>query len=227
MSVAGSGDGAVVDGDYSMSNRYDVSSNSEGTWQPGSDEKVLLNKPGIVDEEEMNLLELKLLDALYDKVFERVTEDQSITVDELGEWHRMWLGNVYAWAGQLRTVTMSKGGFPFAAVLQLPGLMQGFEQDFLARYTPCQGYSEVELVDAIARVHVELILIHPFREGNGRLARLLAEVMALQAGYDELDFSSWDADKEGYIRAIHAGMGGDYSPMEGLVRQALLRDESV
>jgi len=36
---------------------------------------------------------------------------------------------------------------------------------------------------ALAEVHAELILIHPFREGNGRLARLLALLMALQAGF--------------------------------------------
>ncbi len=192
-----------------MADRYDVSDNAEGTWQPGSNETVLLNSLGITGAEEMDLVELKLLEALYDKVFERVTDDQTISVDELCEWHRMWFGNVYSWAGKLRTVTMGKGGFPFAEVPQLPGLMEKFEQDFLACYTPCRGYSDAELIDAIAVVHIELILIHPCREGNGRLTRLLADVMALQAGFGELDFSAWDAEKERYLLAIHAGMGGD------------------
>lgn len=40
--------------------------------------------------------------------------------------------------------------------------------------------SEEQLIEAIAITHVELILIHPFREGNGRLSRLLADVMAVQ-----------------------------------------------
>ena len=44
---------------------------------------------------------------------------------------------------------------------------------------------------AIAETQVELIPIHPFREGNGRLARLLADVMAVQAGQDPLDYSAW------------------------------------
>lgn len=40
--------------------------------------------------------------------------------------------------------------------------------------------SEEQIIEAIAVTHVELILIHPFREGNGRLSRLLADVMAVQ-----------------------------------------------
>ena len=44
------------------------------------------------------------------------------------------------------------------------------------------------LVRALARTHAEFILIHPFREGNGRLARLLNTLMAFQAGLPGLDY---------------------------------------
>jgi len=47
-----------------------------------------------------------------------------------------------------------------------------------------------EVIKALAVVHTELVLIHPFRaEGNGRVARMLATLMALQAGLPPLDFS--------------------------------------
>ena len=80
--------------------------------------------------------------------------------------------------------------------------------------------SEDQLAEAIAVVHVELILIHPFREGNGRLSRLLASVMAAQAGRRQLDYTSWDERKADYFAAIQAGMT-DYEPMKDLVRRAL------
>ena len=70
----------------------------------------------------------------------------------------------------------------FAPAAQLPKLVKSFEKNHLKKYTPCDGMDFAHLAEAIAVVHVELILIHPFREGNGRLARLLADVMAVQGG---------------------------------------------
>jgi len=91
---------------------------------------------------------------------------------------------------------MGKDGFPFAAAAQIDRLMEDLNRDVLSRYTPCAGMSDGQLVEAIAVVHIELILIHPFREGNGRISRLLANVMALHAGKPELDFSFWDEYRE-------------------------------
>ena len=79
---------------------------------------------------------------------------------------------------------------------------------------------EDQLAEAIAVVHVELILIHPFREGNGRLSRLLASVIALQGGSRQLEYTPWDDRKTDYLAAIQAGMT-NYGPMKGLVRRVL------
>lgn len=73
----------------------------------------------------------------------------------------------------------------------------------------------------LAKSHVEFILIHPFREGNGRVSRLLLNVMALQAGFQPLDYQLWEENKEFYFRAIQAGVSGDYQHVERLVRDAL------
>jgi cell filamentation protein len=193
----------------------------QGAWQPGSNEQVLANKLGITRPEDMADAELELLRMLYQEVMVDALPEHGLRVDDLKRWHRLWLGNVYEWAGEERAVTMSKDGFPFAAATQIPQLLRKFEADYLGRYTPCDDMDEEQLVEAIALTHVELILIHPFREGNGRLSRLLADVMAVQAGVGPLDYSSWDADKAGYIAAIHQGMVMNYEPMKAFVRQAL------
>ena len=86
---------------------------------------------------------------------------------------------------------------------------------------PCGQLAADEVVKAIAVTHVELILIHPFREGNGRLSRLLADVMAVQAGHQPLDYSSWEQRKPEYIGAIHAGFSADYGPMSQFVAEAM------
>ena len=201
--------------------RYDTSSNSEGQYQPGSNDKVLLNKLGITDSAEMDDIELDLLEQLYDAVLADVEEDQTICVADIFDWHRKWLGNVYEWAGKQRSVNLGKGEFYFAAAQQIPYCLQELDAKTLSQYTPCNTFYDEPLIEAIAIVHVEFILVHPFREGNGRIARLLANVMSLQANKPELDFTSWDADREHYFLAIQAGMGSDYEPMKKFVKQAI------
>ena len=94
----------------------------------------------------------------------------------------------------------------------------------LAAYTPCEGMALDRLVAAIARVQAELVLVHPFREGNGRLSRWVADLMALQAGYPPLEWGfDWHPVKrrELYFRALRRGLAMDFSPLEALVRKAL------
>ena len=208
-----------------MSDRYDSSGTEEGQYQPESDGLVLLNKLGITNVQEMNDIELDLLEQLYDVVLSAVDVDQVITVADVFEWHRKWLGNVYGWAGKERSVNISKGEFHFAAAGQVPGLLKKFDKNYLDQYTPCDRMDDEQLIEAIAIVQAEFILIHPFREGNGRIARLLANVMALQANKPELDFSSWDRNRDDYFLAIQAAMDCNYKPMKDFVTQALHHGE--
>jgi cell filamentation protein len=200
-------------------NRYSVPG-AEGQFQPGSNNQVLANKLDITDAAEMDDAELQLLLKLYQHVLHTVPPDQPLSVAIIKDWHRKWLVNLYPWAGEERSVNIAKGGFQFAAAAQVPRLLADFERQHLGPLTPCGGMSAEQAVHAIAVVHVELILIHPFREGNGRIARVLADVMAVQAGLGMLDYRTWKQDTEAYIGAIHAGLGGNYVPMEGMVSRA-------
>ena len=110
-----------------MTNRYDASETMEGRHQPGSDNQVLVNKLGITNPQEMDDVELALLEQLTFAIIDEVTETQQLSVAELCEWHRRWLGNVYSWAGRLRSVNMSKAEFHFAAAGQIPRLMDEFD----------------------------------------------------------------------------------------------------
>jgi len=198
--------------------RYDITS-SEGEYQPGSDNKVLRNLPGITDPEEMNIAETDLLEDLYLQVFDHFPE--VLTFETLCKWHRVWLGNVYSWAGQSRTVDMSKPNIRFASPVQIPKLAEKFEARYLSRFYELPEMTDEELVAFLAEVHVEFILIHPFREGNGRISRLLLDVMATKAGAEPLDYSLWDEHKDFYFKAIQAGRDGDYQYVERLIRDVL------
>jgi cell filamentation protein len=66
------------------------------------------------------------------------------------------------------------------------------------------------------------MLIHPFREGNGRVGRLLAVLMAFQAGLPGLDFTGIRGKRrKDYFAAVQAGLDRDYEPMKKVFKAVL------
>lgn len=196
----------------------------EAEFEPGSRGRVLRNLMGIRSAREMARAESRALLVAQEQLVERFSPDHRFAADDVREIHRTWLRNIYPWAGQYRSVNIAKGDFHFAAAREVPRLMDDFQRRELAQHTPCRFAAERDVAQALAVVHAELILIHPFREGNGRCARLLALLMALQAGLPPLDFGSLTGTgKRAYIVAIHAAMGSDYEPMVRLFSGAIRR----
>lgn len=196
----------------------------EAEFEPGSRGRVLRNLLGIRLVREMARAESRALIAAQERLVERFSRDHRFTADDVREIHRAWLGGIYPWAGEYRGVNIAKGGFQFAAAREVPRLMAEFDRRQLSVFTPCYASSEVEVARALAIVHAELVLIHPFREGNGRCARLLALLMGFQVGLPPLDFGGWTGDTEkGYVLAIHAAMAENYGPMTRLFSDVIRR----
>jgi cell filamentation protein len=158
------------------------------------------------------------------QIIDETRVDQRFTAGEIRRMHQLWLGEIYEWAGEYRGVNIAKGAFMFAAAIQIPRLMRDLESGPLGEYTPCSFNTTAAQASALAIVHTELILIHPFRDGNGRCARLLAVLMGLQAGLPALDFGGIrGAKKREYIAAVHAGLSRDYDPMTKIFREVIAR----
>jgi len=198
-----------------MTSRYDTSNLPEDQYEPGSNGAVLRNLLGIKDKVKLERIEEVRFERLMVKAAARFDDDHRFTAQDILWLHKFWLEGVFPWAGAYRTVNIGKGGFMFAAAAHVPELMRLFENDQLARLTPCRFEQIEDIAAALAEVHVELVLIHPFREGNGRIARLLSVLMALQAGLPPLDFSEFQQDRRAeYFAAVQTGMDRDYKPME-------------
>jgi cell filamentation protein, protein adenylyltransferase len=204
--------------------RYDVRGLAEAQFEPGSRRRVLKNLLGIKRKHEMDRVEgreqiraLEELTATYDK-------DHRFTAADVCRIHRTWLGSVYSWAGQYRQVDLSRDEFRFANAAWIPKLMAEFERGPLRQFTPCRPASLEKLSIALATVHVELILIHPFREGNGRAARLLAVLMGLQAELPPLFFDRLSGRKrQQYFSAVRKGQAHNYAPMAEMFSAVIRR----
>lgn len=210
------------------SSRYDTVALTAAQFEPGSRGRVLKNKLGIKRKREMDEAETVSLKQALDMLLDMYDEKHRFTAEDIRRMHKVWLGGVYEWAGEYRQVNVSKGEFPFAAAKQIPLLMDEFEKGPLRKYTPCTFKSLERTVQALAELHVELVLIHPFREGNGRVARILSTLMASQAGLPMLSFKDIAGKKrKEYFAAINSGLGRDYKLMEKLFEEIIERSSKA
>jgi len=204
--------------------RYETSHLIEDQYEPGSGKRVLKNRRGIKRKREIDKAEAQEQFRALDEMTRIYDRNHRFTPSDICHMHEIWLGPIYEWAGSYRQVNISKGGFHFAAANHIPKLMTEFGNGPLREFTPCRFDSESEIARVIAIVHTEFVLIHPFREGNGRLARLFAILMGLQAGLPPLDFGGIRGKmKQRYFAAVQAGMDKDSESMKGIFESVIRR----
>ena len=198
---------------------------AKGQFEPGSHKSVLKNKPGITSQSKMNDVEILAYREAAIKLAETFSQDHSFNAADIQKIHKTIFGNIYGWAGEYRNVELARGEFVFARAIYIPDLMNRFSRKILERNTPPNVRNKKALAKLLAKIHVELILIHPFREGNGRTVRLLLHLIAQQAGFAGMDFSNIDQKGksfDAYITAIHKGMSKKYDPMATILTDAII-----
>ena len=208
--------------------RYDVTALEEAQWEPGSRGRVLRNRLGIRSKREMDRAEAREQMRALEDLIAFHDKEHRFTAADICRIHQIWLGPIYSWAGQYRQVNLQKDNFHFAAARHIPKLMTDFERGPLRRFTPCRPTSQEKLSVALAVVHVELILVHASREGNGRVARVLAVLMGLQADLPPLLLDRLSGRKrQQYFAAVRAGLESRFEPMAEMFSAVIQRTQQL
>lgn len=118
--------------------------------------------------------------------------------------HAYLFGDVYDFAGQLRTVNIAKGSFRFAPIMYLQAALQNIDK------MPQSTFEE------IIEKYVEMNVAHPFREGNGRSMRIWLDCILKKELGKVVDWSR--VDKEDYLLAM------ERSPIKDMEIKVLLKD---
>lgn len=182
---------------------------------PGSD--VLVNLLGITDSEKLSAAEVEFTMLRLREY--RYTSFNSFSFSSLKNIHFYLFQDLYAWAGETRTVDISKGGTRFATMSRVePESTKLFDQmrreDFLT------GLGNPEFFERLAHYFCELNVIHPFREGNGRAQRLLFELLAINAGFE----IRWQLVPTAFwIPANISAYTGELRPLVALLEKAATR----
>jgi cell filamentation protein len=157
---------------------------------------------------------------LYTELYltEELTSRTKFNEKYIKKIHKLALKDLYAFAGKYRTVNMSKGGFLFPTAQYIPQSMSTFESEILTSLPNKYG-NEESLISDVAKVHGELLFIHPFREGNGRTARILANLMVRKQGYNSLHFERIDEKVfNQYVYAVQMVAEKNYEPMKEVIK---------
>ena len=166
---------------------------------------VLINKFDIRNEDKLNEVESVLTTA---RTAEWLTNPKRDSFDfaHYREIHRFLFSDLYSWAGEIRTVNISKKGTRFCNIDEIEG---NAEKIFLRLNERCyfKNLSRQAFLEEITDFYCTTNILHPFREGNGRVQRVFLTQLIRNAGYD-INFSELDTDLL-MIATIKAANGVD------------------
>ncbi|PCI73116.1 MAG: cell filamentation protein Fic [Gammaproteobacteria bacterium] len=171
-----------------------------------SETSTLKNKLNILSSE---VLEVAEAEFTLTRAEEYKPHFNQFHLQHLKSIHFHLFQDIYDWAGKLRQVDISKSGSRFCT-------MNRIEHETIGLLTKLNnennliGLSLHHFVESSADFYCELNVIHPFRDGNGRVQRIFFEELAVNAGY-EFDWSK--ILREEWLKANISGFNTDLSPL--------------
>lgn len=167
---------------------------------------MLENKLGLTSSAELARMEEQLSKKKAVLLFEKGILDSlpAGKFSTLQAIHRYLFEDIYEFAGEIRKVNMAKGNFRFAPLMYLDAALENIDKMPQADF------------DEIIEKYVEMNIAHPFREGNGRSARIWLDHMLKQEIGKVIDWSK--VDKEDYLLAM------ERSPVKDIEIKYLLKN---
>ena len=167
---------------------------------------MLENKLGLTSSAELARMEEQLSKKkavlLFEKgILDSLPAGKFFTLQAI---HRYLFEDIYDFAGEIRKVNMAKGNFRFSPLMYLGAALENIDK------MPQSDFDE------IIEKYVEMNIAHPFREGNGRSARIWLDHMLKQEIGKVIDWSK--VDKEDYLLAM------ERSPVKDIEIKYLLKN---
>jgi len=189
-----------------------------------TEDGICLNYAGCLSWEEIHRREDEGVARALDLIATLLESEEAypIRLPLVQQLHRALLGEIYPFSGRWRTVSLHKGDGPTKWPLPPVGiqpLMEIFERDVLSR-TPFLSNDETAVCLFVSELLNELLAIHPFREGNGRTAFILGNLVLMQNNLLPLSMYDQKKHEERYFAACESGrLHKDYQPLAVLVSE--------
>ncbi len=147
--------------------------------------KLRITDPAQLAREEERISKKKAAELFENGILDTL---KAGSFDTLKTIHQYLFGDIYDFAGKVRTVNIAKGSFRFAPVMYLDAALANIDK------MPQSTFDE------IVEKYVEMNIAHPFREGNGRSGRIWLDLIFKVELGKVVDWSK--VDKKDYLLAM-------------------------
>ncbi|MFT3661830.1 MAG: Fic family protein [Gordonia sp. (in: high G+C Gram-positive bacteria)] len=181
----------------------------ESTFIPGT--TILANRQGFTDPVELREYEYALTARKQRHIEQgRIRISRTYGPAHLRSIHRALFGDLYDWAGEIRTYPMNKGMTWFASPREIGDYLDAARR--LVYGTEWEVLDHDDFAVALARIYAYLNTAHPFREGNGRAAKLFVKQLADDHARD-IDYLRVDAEQWNNASAYSGPDRGSFEPV--------------
>ena len=177
------------------------------------EEKQQLKAKWVTTRSELNELETKgIADA---EIWLLKNKKDILSETFIKALHKKMFGDIWKWAGIFRTTERNIGVAPYEIQPKLRILL-----DDIKFWIVNKTYSEKEIA---IRFHHRLVQIHPFPNGNGRISRIMADLIMRNFGLNDLDWGSGNLTeiselRTKYISALQEADNGDYTKLINFIK---------
>ena len=190
---------------------------------------VAINKLNIKDLKIITEIEKELVIESYETLHKELDENTIFDEEYLCKTHEIIFASLYEWGGKYRSVNISKGESMFCPYMNL----DSFSNDIfnkLKNDNYLKNYEDIalksEFVEKLSYYMCELIVLHPFSEGNGRCIRLFFDMIVTFNGYRYIDYKS-TLENNDYISASIDCMETDCNRMKKIIENGLIKVTSL
>lgn len=181
---------------------------------------------GVVSREKLLGLELEGTKKALEFIDQSVQHETLSPVFVL-KIHDIAFGWIFPdWAGKYRSIRVEYSGKEAPHPYLIPELLSNLCADLAERQKRINQADIEQIIHLLAWFQHRFVVIHPFQDYNGRLARMLTSFILLKAGLPPIEIIADTAsDRNTYLEAMYSADKGDMSKLENLIRTAI--DESL
>lgn len=190
--------------------------NNNTNWTPFPDDNLL----GITDKDLLNEYEAKGV-ALAELEIYQLNIDDKIDSQLILKLHKIAFGELYDWAGKWRKINVVVGKLEPPSFQNFPNIMYQFLDNL--HWLISSAENRKNMIDCLIFAHYEFVKIHPFNNGNGRMARLLLNLVAMKFGFRPIELYHREGEsRKIYISALQNADLGNFTELYELIDENLI-----